>query len=224
MSLLNLSSPGGGIGALAALTALSLLGPGCTRLTEVDEGPAASLADQGDDASGLESDGGAGADVAPAPRTTVDSNQPSSGARVTLDHEVVDKQVVVKVTLHSFTDLVGLAGHLRYDPKGLHLAKVAGHPVLKSTGFDSRTVVRESPAGRILLGGARFRINTTPWAAPEGAWVGHQLWATLTFDVLAAGSHRIHFDPLHALAKDSDYDDIGPAWGELTVSHQEVKP
>ena len=210
----------------ALLCVLVVAASACTRLTSdtAVAGPGIPVTAAADVGIVGEQDAGAGADVSLGPSTTVESTQPTSGPRVTLAHKFVGEQVVVQVTLNSFADLVGLAGHLRYDPKGLRLATVNEHPVLASKGFDSRTVVRESPAGRVLLGAARFRIDTRPWDPPEGAAIGQQLLATLTFDVLAAGSHRIYFDPDHALAKSAAYEDIDPAWGELTVHRQEVSP
>lgn len=195
---------------------------GCSRLTS-DETVAGPGVPQGntDTAPTIEADAG-DVDVGPGPGTTVASEQPTSGARVTLTHRLVGEQVVVDVVLNSFADLVGLSGHLRYDPKGLQLEKVVEHSALKSKGFDSRTVARESPAGRVLLGVARFRIDTRPWDPPEGVAVGQQVLVTMTFNILAEGSHRIHFDSEHALAKNASYEDINPAWGELTVHRQEV--
>jgi hypothetical protein len=67
------------------------------------------------------------------------------------------------------------------------------------------------------MGAARFRIETRPWDPPEGTAVGHQLWATLYFDVLTPGSHRIHFDPTGTLVKDANYADVKTSWGELTI-------
>ena len=85
-------------------------------------------------------------------RIQVVSTQPEQGARVTLDHELVDgDQVVLKVRIRSFDNLYGIAAHLRYDPKTLELVAIQGHDVLNNFSHSSRTIAKKSPSGRILL-------------------------------------------------------------------------
>ncbi len=227
MRELQLCERGSQVSQLSAMTCMAMVLvvalTGCLRSVGGDELDAAQTLAPVADAGVVADDAGQTAELG-APATTIASTQPEMGPRVVLVAEVKDDSVVVRVTLASFKELVGIASHLRYDPKGLRLTKVEEHKVLQSPGFSSRTVVRESPAGRVLMGAARYRIDTRPWDPPEGTTVGHQLWATLYFDVLSAGSHRLHFDPAGTLVKDASYVDIKASWGELTIHHvQEVK-
>ncbi len=208
--------PKGAFGFLIVLIIVAL--SGCLRTVNgpeesLQQGLAASA-----DATTTPDEVAKGAGEVPTPAITLQVNHAEQGPRVMLDAEVVGDRVVVRVVLAGFKNVVGLASHMRYDPTGLRLAKVQEHQVLRSPGFSSRNLVRESPSGRVIMGAARFREKTRPWDPPEGTAVGQQLWATLHFEVLAAGSHLIAFDPLHTLVKDVAYNDVPAAWGELTVT------
>ena len=149
------------------------------------------------------------------------SSQPDTGARVTLDHTLIENdQIEVKVTIRSFDNLYGIAAHLGYDPKALKLVSIQGHDVLNNFSHSSRTIAKESQAGRILLGAARFLTNAQPWSKLEGAAVDSALWVTLRFAVQADGEHVISFDPARSFAKDSTYKDVATTWGQLRITRQ----
>lgn len=213
---------GAALGALCV--ALALLASACSG-DETDTG-ASSLAagSAGEDAQG---DVTEGQDTqSEAPGTTVEADNVKVGTRVNLEGVVLpDGLVEVKVWLRSFADLYGVAAHLRFDPKGLKLKYVQGEEILAGMGFAGRTVLAESPSGRLLMGGARFRIETVPWDGPEGTSVGQQLWATLRFEVLTGGAHVVAFDADHSFAKDSKFKDVPASWGSLKITHVvEVTP
>ena len=206
---------------------LSMAG-GCAQDDSAVEGPSVDIGTAVSDvATTLAPD--AAADVidrgTDGQRIQVVSTQPEQGARVTLDHELVDgDQVVLKVRIRSFDNLYGIAAHLSYDPKTLELVAIQGHDVLNNFSHSSRTIAKDSPAGRILLGAARFRNSSQPWSTLQGATVDNQLWATLRFAVQADGEHVVSFDPARSFAKDSKYQDVATQWGEFRLIRQAGGP
>jgi hypothetical protein len=216
-----------GLSVCAMVAGLSTV-VGCAQDDVAAEGPKVDIAGEATDAATTRT-GNASGDVVTSGTigqpTRVISTQPTKGARVTLDHELADDdQIVVKVTIRSFDNLYGIAAHLRYDAKALELVAIKGHDVLNNFSHSSRTVAKESPSGRLLLGAARFLNNSKPWSTLQGASVDSELWATLRFAVHVEGEHVVSFDPARSFAKDSKYVDVATKWGELRITRQVEAP
>ena len=155
-------------------------------------------------------------DLPPLPTFTAAAD--ASGPRVRLEGGVQsDGQIAVDVVLRDFQDLYGIAGHLRYDPAGLELVSLVGQPILGGAGYVGRVLASDSPAGRILLGGARIRTSGDPWEAKAGAALGKQLWATAVFRVRTPGTYALTFDPDSTLARQGDYTRVEPSWQGATI-------
>ncbi len=149
----------------------------------------------------------------------------ASGPRVQLDGEVQPNgQIVVHVALHDFADLYALAGHLRYDPDGLELVSIEGHTILSGAGYVGRVIATDSPAGRILLGGARVRTSGNGWEKTTGAVVTKQLWATAVFRVLEPGTYPLTFDADTTIARHSNYQHVEMSWQGATIELVEEEP
>ena len=148
-----------------------------------------------------------------------------AGPRVELTGEWDSASQRIRLRLHvaSFKNLLGLAGHLTFDPTALRLTSLQGLPVPIGSGsgtseFTARTLAKEAPAGRILLGGARFRKKASPWKTPEGTAVGREPWATAEFEVLKHGTHAIAFDPATVTARNDGNEEVkGVTWGSAEV-------
>ena len=131
-------------------------------------------------------------------------------------------QIEVLVSIAGFSNVYGVAGRLRYDPTLLALDSMTPAGVPTGTGkdasqFKARTVAKESPVGRILLGGARIpnTINMAYQAA--GTAVDKELWLTARFHLLQTGHSVIGFDPGTAIARGPDGTDQKVAPGSLNI-------
>lgn len=178
---------------------------------------------QTDTGSGTETDATAGADdgsIGNGALPAFQASTPATGARVDLEGgwDDASKHVRVRLYVAGFANLLGLAGHLRFDPSALKLTALTGAPVplgpSKDTlTWEARTMAKESPAGRVLLGGARFRKKPNPYVGPEGAVVDRELWVTLEFEVLQPGTHTIAFDPASTTARNDGNEEVSATWG-----------
>jgi hypothetical protein len=197
----------------AALLALGLL-PACSNDSAVHATKALGNVTQAD----------AGALADPVP-TLVASAHPDKGPYVELEGEwhADIGMVTARVFIANFPAVYGVAGHLRYDPEGLELAKLTMSDVPKGLASDAQTwtarsVGKEVPAGRILLGGARIALHPHPFLPLEGAKVGRELWATAQFRVKKPGDFKLSFDPDHDVARGVDGKDQAATWGSATVT------
>ncbi len=128
----------------------------------------------------------------------------------------------VRVYVGGFAALYGLAGHLRYDPEGLELKQLDMKPVPMGPNSDSptwtaRSVGKDVPAGRILMGGARLARKPHIYLPLEGAKVNRELWATAHFRVKQVGDWKLEFDPAQTVTRGSDGKDQPAWWGKATV-------
>ncbi len=131
--------------------------------------------------------------------------------------------VHVEIAINNFADLFGIAGHLHYDPAVLQLTaqQANGVPVGADnnlTDYKPRTVAKESPTGRILMGGARFSNVPTPFDTPTGAKVTREVWLVLDFNVLQKTPTSLAFDPNTLVVRNGAYTDVPTDWGQLQIS------
>jgi hypothetical protein len=178
---------------------------------------------QTDNGAGTETDATTGADdgsIGNGTLPTFQASSPATGARVDLEGAWDDATQHVRVRLYiaGFANVLGLAGHLRFDPAVLKLVTLTGSPVplgpaKDALTWEARTMAKESPAGRVLLGGARFRKKPNPYVGPEGAVVDRELWVTLEFEVLQSGTHTIAFDPGSTTARNDGNEEVSATWG-----------
>ena len=197
-----------------AVALVALVGGGCG----ADEGVATATPDvsvSGDaQASG---DLSASLDAYASPAIVLTSVGATTGPRVELDASLEsDKTVTVRVLVRDFDDLYAIAAHLTWDPKALTLLEHKGHLMMLQSGYNARTLIKPSGAGRLLLGAARFREGGSPWAAIAGAKVGAEQWATLRFKLIS-DSAKLSFDPTHGLAKSASYEAVAMGWQHLTL-------
>lgn len=169
-----------------------------------------------------------------APTLTV-TGMPTQGPAVQLEGEwhADAGLMTVRIYLADFPALFGAAAHLRYDPEGLEMTKLTmadapRGPSADSATWTARSVGKESPAGRILLGGARVAMHPSPFLPLEGAKVGKELWATAQFRVKKPGTFALTFDPAHQVARGADGKDQVATWTSATITVPdmplEVKP
>lgn len=135
------------------------------------------------------------------------------------------RHIKVQVSVAHFADLFGVAGHLHYDPEILQLTalQAIGVPMgKKGAGFDytPKAMAKESPVGRLLVGGARIVNQPSPFYPQEGIAVERETWLVLEFAVLAEKSTKIAFDPGTLVVKTGDYKDLQADWGHLDISWQ----
>lgn len=148
----------------------------------------------------------------------------ADGPRVELTgvwHEDV-KRLRVSVHIANFPKLIGIAGHLRFDPDALAISDLAVHPVPAGDPDDADTwephsIGRESPAGRVLMGGARFRLAPHPYLPLEGAAVDRELWLEADFEIKKPGTHKLAFDPASLVARDHTGKDLAVQWGSAEI-------
>ena len=132
--------------------------------------------------------------------------------------------VRVEVAIANFADLFGISGHLHYDPAVLQLTALQGNAVplgvTKSTSdYTPRAVAKESPTGRILLGGARFSNIPSPFDTPTGVKVDREVWLILDFVVLAqVHQTTLAFDPNTLVVRNGAYVDVPTDWGQLQLN------
>ena len=147
----------------------------------------------------------------------------ASGPRVELQPTKTGADTFeLRLVLRDFSDLFGVAGHLRYDPKNLSLQSIEKHKVLDDGAFDSKTVAADSPKGRVLLGATRFRTTGSPFSPLLGAKVGKQVWVTMKFKVLQSGEHTIAWDDSASMVKTSKYEDVETDFATVTVQRKEA--
>lgn len=133
------------------------------------------------------------------------------------------KLLNVVVWLGDFTDLLGIAGHLRYDATKLQLVNSEALPLTEesaASGFQYRAVLKEAAPGQLLTGTARFRTQSHPFLYPEGAKVSRAQWLMLQFEVKAVGKSTIAFDPKTLLARKSKGELETPQWLSAEVDVQ----
>ncbi len=133
------------------------------------------------------------------------------------------QRVHVEVAINNFSDLFGISGHLHYDPAVLQLTALQASAVplgaAKNTSdYTPKAVAKESPTGRILLGGARFSNIPTPFDTPTGVAVTHEMWLVLEFSVLQKVSTSLAFDPNTLVVRNGAYTDVPTDWGKLQIS------
>lgn len=162
--------------------------------------------------------------VGVAPVQIVIEAGPASGARVTVEATAgeANHRVHLRYYLESFADLLGIAGHLRFDPAALRVVALEAKPVPAGASEDAEfwqpfSIARESPAGRLLLGGARFRHKPHPYAPFEGAVVGRELWLDLELEVVQPGTHVVAFDPASLVARTAAAKDIAVHWPTVRI-------
>lgn len=144
----------------------------------------------------------------------------TTGPRVELEPtKTGDDTFEVRVLVRSFPNLYGIAGHLRYDPKTLSLTKLTTLKMLDGGDYDGRSIGADQPKGRLLLGAARFRTKGSAYGALQGADVTKQVWATLSFKILADGTHKLAFDAATLMVKNASYEDVDTDFGGLEVTY-----
>ena len=125
------------------------------------------------------------------------------------------QRVQVVVWLGGFTDLLGIAAHLTYDPDKLELvAQQMLDPTQESasTGFLWRGLVKEVAPGRLVTGIARFRAISHPYAYPDGTDLARAQWLSLEFVVKSTGKSTIGFDLPTRLARRATGEPIAAQW------------
>lgn len=159
----------------------------------------------------------------PAPQLTAVGGSSAGGAVQATGAWLAETQRIrVEVAIAGFSDLFGIAGHLHYDPEVLHLELLQGYAVplgvAKNTSdYTPRAVAKESPPGRILLGGARFSNVPSPFDTPAGVKVDREVWLVLEFSVLQRVATGITFDPDSLVVRSGAYADVATDWGSLTI-------
>jgi hypothetical protein len=200
---------GAGIAALLAL----LIAPACD--DSLVSGPLESSSSLANNNTGRVDPNAAG-----SPKLLFNATGATENARVELEPtKTGDSEFEVRLLLRDFPNLYGIAGHLRYDPKVLTLVTVQMHKVLQGKNYDSRSVGADKPKGRLLLGATRFKSGGSAFSPLAGVPVGKEVWATLTFKLLADGKHTIAFDPTTTMAKSATYEDLKTSYGGLVVEY-----
>jgi len=168
-------------------------------------------------------DASAAADTPAVPVPTLTSPGHGASPYVELSgqwHADVQRLVVV-VWIGGFPDLIGIAGHLTWDPARLQLAGAESlpfSPESASTGFQYRAVQKELAPGRFAVGQARFRALSHPFAGPEGVAVQRAQWLRLEFAATGAGTSALGFDPATRLARKGTGELLAPEWVGATVT------
>ncbi len=191
---------------------------GCSDEVIVGPAPSADAATTAASADAAAADAAASAAV---PTVVGASHTKSPYVEISGEWQVASERLLVNVWVGGFTDLLGLAGHLRYDPTLLQLTGNEALPLTEdsaSTGFQYRAVLKEPKPGQLLTGTARFRTLSHPYMYPEGAEVGRALWLKLEFAVLAPGKSVIAFDPLTQMARNGKGELLTPQWMTAEVT------
>ncbi len=163
-------------------------------------------------------------DIATAGAPTFVNDPQDKGPAVSFQGTWQDAKQLLHVTVwvHDFPHLVGLAGHMRYDPDALKLVTVTptGVPVGDTPDplYESHAIAKDSPAGRILAGGARFMTKPSMYTPLADIAVSSELWLTLDFQVLKPGSHKLFFDPDTTMARSADGKLVVASWGSATIA------
>lgn len=111
----------------------------------------------------------------------------------------------VRVWIGRFDELFGIAGHLRYDPDALELLTLEPHHVPQgpsaSADWEAVSLAEDTPKGRILMGGARFRLKPSIYDPMLGVKVEREPWLVAEFKVKKVGTTSLHFDPATITAR-----------------------
>ena len=198
--------------ALAALALLS--GLGCSSGATTSTKKAAVTADVVSSAGDIA--------TAAAPKFVNDPQDKGPAVSFQATWQEAKQLLHVTVWVHDFPHLIGLAGHLRYDPDALHLvtSTATGVPVGDKPNplYEAHAVAKDSPPGRILAGCARLNSKPSPFTPIEDTAVSSELWLTLDFQVLKAGDHKLFFDPDTVTARAADGTQIAVQWGSAHVT------
>lgn len=168
----------------------------------------------------------AGEDVQVAVNPVVPVFLPVGGTATTgavsIDGSWVDDHIRVEVAVNHFADLFGIAGHLHYDPAVLQITSSQANAVplgdkKDTSDYKPRGTAKESPTGRILLGGARFSNVPSPFDTPSGVKLTRETWLVLEFHVLQKVKTVIAFDPNSLVARNGSYTEVPTDWGQLTI-------
>ena len=201
---------------IAMLAALLLLAS-CTEETAVSSAGSADAAAIGTDVIGA--DGAAN----PNDPTVQGPGHGAGGyAEISGQWDAKSQRLKVAVWVGSIKDLLGIAAHLRYDPKALQLTKLELQSIAEMGDagpgvWQSRGIAKDGPPGRILLGSARFRTAIAPFLFPEGAAVEREKWVALEFAVLTTGETKLRFDPPSQLARSGEGTALQLQWLDATV-------
>ena len=166
---------------------------------------------------------------APAPAATVEPVTFAGGPEPGTPHFHLEGawlpasgRLKVVVWIGRFDDVIGVAGHLRFDPAALELVKVEAadvpNGITPNKDWEAVGVAKQSPAGRVLLGGARFRKEPSAYAAFDGAEVLREAWAVLEFVPKKVGTTTLAFDPPSIVARDSEGKDVAVTANLATVT------
>lgn len=190
---------------------------GCAEDTAVAGTAAAESDGQGGDASPVAD---ASAAVAPTFLGTAHTDGPY--VEIAAKWDASAKKIHVTVWAGAFKDLLGIAAHLHYDPKVLTLTESLMQPLAETDkvagAYKTWSVFEESPAGRLLVGSARFRTLLHPWLVPEGRAVDREPWIELDFTVVGSGKTELTFDPNSTLARAGDGTEVAVQWLGLAVT------
>ena len=197
-----------------ALVALSVCLPGC--------GDESAVAPEADTLTASTTDVQTSAADAPT-LLAVGATSTTGAVAVTGTWAADTQHIAVEVAVSQFKDLFGIAGHLHYDPAVLQLvaSKAIGVPLGKAgkpLGYTPKAVLRDSPVGRLLVGGARVINAPSPYEGVEGVAVDREVWLQLEFAVLQKKPTQVAFDPTTLVAKTGTYTDIQADWGHLEIS------
>jgi hypothetical protein len=122
------------------------------------------------------------------------------------------KRMRVQVYVGKFPELFGIAGHLHYDPDALELISLKPEhlprgPVAQADWLPV-TLAEDTPKGRILLGGARFRTKPSAYEAMVGVKVERELWLTAEFAPKKAATTQVAFDTGSITARTAGGEDL----------------
>lgn len=163
--------------------------------------------------------------LAGAPSIT-SAEQPAGGSVHLQGQWQADRQrVSVEVRVRGNVQLVGVAGHLRWDPKVLQLDSVDINPKLllgDANIWEQRSVNKQAEPGRLLLGTARFRKELSFWSGVESLLVKDERWLTATFAVVGQGQTDVVFAPESTVARDDTGAQLPLVWTSVQVSATSV--
>jgi len=184
---------------------------------------------QGPPAPVVAADASAAVDAADVAQTStiktefVASVTPEKGPSVEMTAQWLPEtgRMQVTVWLNNFKNLVGIAGHLRYDATALELVDLQAQGVPHGSDpakWQARAVAKISPEGRVLAGGAIFAVKPSPFGKLTGAKVSRESWLIMEFIVKKPASTKIDFDPDSLVARDDQYTDLPVVWGNGQIN------
>ncbi len=122
----------------------------------------------------------------------------------------------VSLWLHHMEGLLGVAGQLQYDPNCLQFKLGVGDELAAATDKNfstTKSLVKPVPAGRVLLGAARF---VKPQVAPVDAFgpdtIEKRRWMKLRFQVVQDCDTTLGFDASTTLVRRVDGARIHTVW------------